>query len=481
MAKGAAIGVVANLGDVGAKAISTDQQARADELAKRTQQILQIRFAAALAAIGNTVPTFARLDDLRRKIAAAPEIYPTVQLGLRDGDDQTIVFGADNRWTRYLVNLTAGGGYSVEDKGTGKLTFQGENLITGVRDGLPPFETESATYAGGGEVQKANANWALNWVHNGTGGAQTNYGPQLSGDFLQDQNQRFGNTVGPRLRDHEIGWESGFAYSYTSAQLKPDQTPLSNLFGLTAGSGVRQRWFSVSPATGNLFPQRASGDITAVFADATASYRYQPPKASPIGGVELSATIHFLQGLPAGDYTFTQIQGSALGSLYFGSPLHPRDYFVRFRKGMGTSNGATPLFELFRLGGSDTRGIEQGEQVGREIAFEQSEAGVSARQIIGWFQHAPKTPAQKMPAASPIDLTKIYVAGFYDRGRVFSSGGFSDLVDFRHAAKGYGIAVELAGISAGKQRITLSIGYAWSPDSVLHHNGVPVTNASIVF
>jgi hypothetical protein len=481
MAKRATIGVVANLGDVGAKTISPEQQARADNLAKRTEQTLQSRFAGALAAIRNTVPTFAQLDDLRRKIAAAPEIYPTVRLGLLEGDDQTIVFGADNRWTKYLVNLTAAGGYSVEDKGTGKLTFQGENLTTGIRDGLPPFETESATYAGGGEVQKANANWALNWPRNGSGGAQTNFGPQISGDFVEDQDQRFGNTVGPVLRDHEIGWEPSFAYSYTSAELKPDQTPVSNLFGLAAGFGIRQRWFSISPATGSLFPPRASGYITAVFVDATPSYRYQPVRAGPIGGLELGATIHFLQGLPAGDYEFTQIQGSAWAALYFGSPLHPRDYFVRFRKGMGSSNGATPLFELFRLGGSDTRGIEQGEQVGREIAFEQSEAGVSARQIVSWFQHAPKTPTEKMPTASPIDLTKIYLAGFYDRGRVFSSGSFSDLVDFRHAAKGYGIAVELAGISAGKKRITLSIGYAWSPDSVLHHNGVPITNASIVF
>ena len=382
-----------------------------------------------------------------------------------------------------MWDLSAGGGYSVEDKGTGKLTFQGQNLIFQIPDSLYPMETESASYTGGGEVQKANANWGLNWAQGNATGAQTNYGPQISGDFLQDQNQRFGNVTGPVLRDREIGWEPSFAYSWTSSQIDMSDNPESHLFGLSADAGIRQRWVRISPATGDVFPPRASGSILAVFADVTPNYRYQPAKPGHVGGIDVSAAIHFLQGLPAADYTFTQILISAQATLYFGGTAHLRDYFVRFRKGMGSSNGATPLFELFRLGGSDnTRGVEQGEQVGREIGFEQTEAGVSARQIVSWFQKKPGSGApERTPAASPIDLSRIYLKGFYDRGRVTAAGSFSDLASIVHGAKGYGFAVELAGLSAGGKRVTLSIGYARSPDSALHSNGVPITSASIDF
>jgi hypothetical protein len=460
------------------------RQKRAVKLAQRSQEALARRFESSLAAFKNTVPTFAQIDSLRSNLAAAHEIYPTVRLGILDADipaekNRNIVFDTDNRWTILSVKLSAGGGHSVEDKGTGKVDFQGENLIFQILDLLNPKETESLSYMGGGEVQKANANWGLTWAHNYAGGAQATFGPQVSGDFAQDQNQRLGNVTGPLLRDHEIGWEPSFVCAYASSPLN-GLGPASHLFGLNAGAGIRERWVRISPATGNSFPLRASGLLAAFFLDVTPGYHYQPVKPVHLGGIDVTAAAHFLQGLAAGDYTFTQILMSAQATLYFGGS-DPRDFFVRFRKGMGTSNGATPLFELFRLGGSDnTRGVEQGEQVGREIAFEQSEAGISARQIVSWFQRAP-SDAQQTPKASPIDLSKIYLKGFYDRGRVTGTGSFADLFAFNHGAKGYGVAVELQTLSAGNKRITLSLGYARSPDSALHRRGVLITGATLDF
>jgi len=458
------------------------RQERAEKLAERSQRTLKQRLAEALATFTNVVPTFAQIDSLRSSLSAAREIYPTVRPGISTADPRLIVFDTDNRWTILNVNLSAGGGYSVEDKGTGTVDFQGENLILQIPDSLYPKETESLTYKGGGEVQKASANWGLNWAHNYSDGAQANYGPQVSGDYSQDHNQRFGNLTGPLLRDHEIGWEPGFDYSYSSAPTTMLGNPAAHLFGLSTDAGIRQRWVRISPATGNLFPPEASGFLTAFYLDVSPSYRYQPANSAHIGGVDVTAAAHFLQGLPAADWKFTQILASAQATLYFGAS-HPRDFFVRFRKGMGTSNGVTPLFELFRLGGTDnTRGVEQGEQVGREIAFEQSEAGVSARQIVGWFKRAPNgSQAEETPQASPIDLTKIYLKGFYDRGRVTRSGSFADLLSFSHGAKGYGAAAELQSLSAGNKRITLSIGYARSPDSALHRKGVLITSATMDF
>ena len=458
------------------------KQERADAIARRSEQALTKRFQAALAAFQFTVPTFAQIDSLRSELALAREVYPGVRLGILETDHRVIVFDTDNRWTILNMKLSAGGGYSPEDKATGKLDLQGDNLIFHIPDALNLRETESLSYSGGGEVQKASGNWGLNWTHNYASGAQATFGPQISGDLTQDHNQRFGNLTGPLLRDREIGWEPSFAYGFTASQTDKLGNPSANLFALNTAAGIRQRWVRITPASGNLYPPLGSGSMTAIFLDVTPNYSYQAVKPAHIGGVDVAAAAHFLRGLPAGDFTFTQLLVSAQATLYFGAS-HPRDFFVRFRKAMGTSTGATPLFELFRLGGSDnTRGLEQGEQVGRKIAFEQSEAGISARQIVSWFQPAPRaSDADKTPKASPIDLSKIYVKGFYDRGRASATGNFSDLFWFHHGAKGYGIALELANISAGNKRIALTVGYAWSPDSALHRRGVPITSATLGF
>jgi hypothetical protein len=505
MAKGASIHVEANLPDADAKtpqalishtpggvtpaalkapkknaSATTKKVKRAEALAARSQRDLSRRFAPALAAFSNAVPTFAQVDALRSQLDATRELNPTVRPMLSDADARTIVFDGDYRWTILDVTLSAGGGYSPEDKGTGKLDFQGQNLMFQIPAGLNPTETESASYAGGGEVQKANVHWGLNWVHTCKNGAQSNYGPQVSWDYSQDQNQRFGNVSGPVLRDHEIGWEPSAAISVMSSPLGRDGTPAKHSLGLNIDGGFRQRWFRVTPATGSGFPLRGSGTLNAFFLDLTPAYHYQPSKAFYIGGVDVVSVAHFLKGF--NKFTFTQFQVSVQVAAFFGNS-HPRDFFVRFRKGMGTSNGATPLVELFRLGGADnTRGIEQGEQVGRQIAFEQSEAGVSVHQIVSWFQKPPNpAQAEKTPQASPLDLSKFYVKSFYDRGRVFNNASFADMLNFSHGAKGYGLAVEMEALSTGNKRISVSVGWARSPDSFLHRSGVALTSATVDF
>ncbi len=148
------------------------------------------------------------------------------------------------------------------------------------------------------------------------------------------------------------------------------------------------------------------------------------------------------------------------------------------------ASSSTPLLELFRLGAADIlRGIEQGEFVGRKIGYQQFEAGVSARQIMSWLLGKAEAPSQsgEEPAPSPVDLSKVYVKGFYDHGRVSNEADFAGLLAFRHAAQGYGCAVEIQGLPAAGTWVTLSIGYARSPDSVLHRSGLALASVSMNF
>src|SRR5262249_13380077 len=118
-------GIVAHAAQIAKHLKARGAQERADKLADSAEKTLSKRFEAALAGFKNTVPTFAQVDSLRSSLSAAREIYPTVRLGIREGESQVIVFDADYRWTILKVNLSAGGGYSAEDKGTGTLDLRG--------------------------------------------------------------------------------------------------------------------------------------------------------------------------------------------------------------------------------------------------------------------------------------------------------------------------------------------------------------------
>ncbi len=81
-----------------------------------------------------------------------------------------------------------------------------------------------------------------------------------------------------------------------------------------------------------------------------------------------------------------------------------------------------------------------------------------------------------------LDLANTYLKVFYDRGRVFDTKSLGEILNPAHGVKGYGIAAEMRGIAfIMNKRANLTIGYARSPDSVLHRRGVVVTGLSLDF
>ena len=471
---------------------------RAVKLACQTETRLNEQFAGELAGFIYKVPTFDQIDTLRSDIAQSSEINPaatpvTIEKQNQAGtsaptcasaqagtDPRVIVFRASNRWRSFGFKASAGIGYSQEQKVTGTGTFEADNLLLKIRDNAQPRETESINYTGGTEVQKLDAKWALDWTHQHPSLAESAYGLHLFGNYLRDNDQRFGNLSGPHLRDREAGGTLAGTYSFVSKPLDADGNDVSHRFGLSASSGIEYRRVEVRPATGNS-PPLLSGEMTALLGDLMFNDRYAPNKiGGGFGGWELTVSTHLVKGLEISDFVFTRVSGEFLATIYFGHH-HPRDFFLRMRKGAGSGTVDTPIFELFRLGGPDNlRGIEQGEFVGRKIGYEQFEAGISVREIVSWFSKTHSTPSEPSEP-SPLDLSRFYVKAFYDRGRVADQASFADLVVLRHALKGYGFAVEIQGLQAGSKRVVLSIGYARSPDSVLHKSGMAITGASISF
>jgi hypothetical protein len=86
------------------------------------------------------------------------------------------------------------------------------------------------------------------------------------------------------------------------------------------------------------------------------------------------------------------------------------------------------------------------------------------------------------PNIGGIDLANTYVKVYYDRGRIFDTNSLGKILNPAHGVKGYGIAAELRGIAfIMNKRANLTIGYARSPESLLHRHGVVVTGLSLDF
>jgi hypothetical protein len=218
------------------------------------------------------------------------------------------------------------------------------------------------------------------------------------------------------------------------------------------------------------------------------------PNAVPRGGV--GEVIILFTGNAAlarpglgGNFTFDRYQATAQAEVFWGI-TRTNDFLVRYSRGLGTSTSTTPLFELFRLGGSsNVRGIEEGEFVGRNIVFDQSEFGVNAQSLWQWITRKPKTASAAGPSAAPqlntllsgLGITSIFLNGFYDRGRVIDTTSLGNLLDLRHSMHGAGFDVELRGLRVKNKRANLSLGYARSPESILHTKGVFISSLSIDF
>jgi hypothetical protein len=141
-------------------------------------------------------------------------------------------------------------------------------------------------------------------------------------------------------------------------------------------------------------------------------------------------------------------------------------------------------------GAANVRGIELGEYIGRGIGFDQTELGVNTRSVWNWVHRKPAPvkpdapsdpPAGNRSSLSSLGIDSIFIAGFYDRGRVAPSSSAGSLLGLEHAFHGSGIKGEIRGLRAKNRRLNLGLIYARSPDSVLHRKGVFITSVSMDF
>ena len=197
-------------------------------------------------------------------------------------------------------------------------------------------------------------------------------------------------------------------------------------------------------------------------------------------------------------YDRWDVRASIEGLFWLFSTTPHNDVLVRYVHGVGITSGGTPLFRFFRVGGeSNVRGVEEGEFIGRRLHFQQIEAGVSLcalqQLIVGRVGGAGGGPADDDTAAKPTPAERGCQAGGLDLARVFVKffGDHADIAEqadgqqFERASRsifGVGVALELHDLQVGNQRrLSLSLGYAYSPDSQRHSSGTVFTQVVMPF
>ena len=105
----------------------------------------------------------------------------------------------------------------------------------------------------------------------------------------------------------------------------------------------------------------------------------QAGKRGGIGEIDFLLTATGQKGLTTfgGDFDYRQYEISGAAQMFFGF-TSTTDLFLRYQRGFGASSNTTPLFKVFRLGGSlNVRGLEEGEFVGDSYAYDRTELGIS--------------------------------------------------------------------------------------------------------
>ncbi len=452
--------------------------------AKLSQASKQVdhRFQDSLNSLQGVIPTNDAVWKVARQIATAPEITGAVVPFANQGD---LEFQGDHRWMFS----------SLDAKGDIGLAANPHELISGdtqfSESNLGGFvHTTALTLHGGPELQQSNLDFDI--TRSLGGHDQFTYGFHLNGTYLRDQNQRFGYLAGPKFIDEEWG---------PTPKLFFELIPVSASGKFSSDTRIdiplEFRHFGIqAPEAYPLLLNR--GWVTAFTPSVRQLLGYDfsrfGPNAVPRGGlgeVKVLFTGDAALARPGlgGTFTFDRYEATAQAEIFWGI-TRTNDFLVRYSRGLGTSTAATPLFELFRLGGSsNVRGIEEGEFVGRNIVFDQSEFGINAQSLWQWVTRKSKTAAAAGQSAAPqlntllsgLGITSIFLNGFYDRGRVIDITSLGDLLDLRHSMHGAGFDVEFRGLRVKNKRANLSLGYARSPESILHTKGVFISSLSIDF
>lgn len=456
---------------------------------REIEELISRKYKPLLAARPGSVATTDLIEKDAKTLYLISSVTERPTVSVVNG---VLFFDVNRRREIMSLALTGKGSFSPEYLLNGSLAFTGENL-------LGHAESLSIELTGGPHFQKGEFKFSLPRENPKLRRAVPIIfaGLDVNGHYLHDESQLLGNPQDSKLALRESAFSARVSFEYDSFT---DRDYIQQAEGIDK-KRKRLRHFATADigfdmltnsfkSTGTIPTFTDSGRV--VFPSVTvrylASYDLRDgDKRAGIGEIDFLMRARGQKGLEFldGDFAYRQYELSAGAQIFFGFST-PADFFLRYQRTVGATGNGAPDFQLFRLGGAqNVRGLEEGELIGSSFATDRMEFGVGllpiirgARTLFGRRSEDKNFPTN----IAGLDLTNTYIKVFYDRGRTFDEKTLSRILNPAHGVKALGIAAELRGIGfLGRTRLNLTIGYARSPDSLLHPRGLVVTGVSMDF
>lgn len=139
----------------------------------------------------------------------------------------------------------------------------------------------------------------------------------------------------------------------------------------------------------------------------------------------------------------------------------------------GFASGGTPTFDYFGAGEDGlVRGLRDTEFIGRSFVGLHAELGCDVTPIFGG-----------KAAAGPLDDSGMLIlfGPFVDFGWLFDRFENGSPVSGERAIQSYGVQLEILQTNISSTPLSMSVGYGWSPQSVLEENGSVFSRVSLRF
>ena len=246
-----------------------------------------------------------------------------------------------------------------------------------------------------------------------------------------------------------------------------------NLSGITAPTGI--------PLDGIVAP------LSATFRAITGVVPRDPASRVRSIDVRLESTLERSFEILGSDlpYQAWNIRASIEGVFWLFSATPRGDILLRYVHGYGDTSNDTPLFRFLRVGGeANVRGVEEGEFIGQRLQSQQFEAGVSLcslGQLIFPMALKSDNPTVGECQAGSLDLSRAFLKAFFDHADVAERVAGSQFIRGSRSILGGGAAVELHDLQVGSLKLSLALGYAYSPDSQRHPSGTVFTQVILPF
>jgi outer membrane protein assembly factor BamA len=430
------------------------------------------------------------LDELKSQVKPILTSLQRIRSVLHSGGpgsrDHDLVF--NGVWLPNETEFTAGVGYS-SDKGVGgKIGLTSRNLPL-VKNSLLDLGIEAGT-----EKQDGHLSYTLPDYYKSADG-RLSFQLDLTAGYKRDRDQKLGAPDSAGVRE---GRATGALKNVLRFTANPAATGGASpgqpaTFGYGATLETTLGYSNTQLRTSEKDPALQDGSVFFALADLQQrGWRdLRKPEAPGIGRVEMSWQLRGKKGFTAGlgDFDFFTAETKIALTIYFGHESS-RDFFVRVLVGGAISRGNTPIFEEFRLGGDTiVRGLEEGERLAREVAYDSMEAGVRAGRVWQWVSRTrDNKPAVSEPASSTssptpsvggFDLGNSYISLFFDHAYIARPSSGSGADGLSRNLESVGAALEIPLPTSAVQG-RLRIGYAWSPQSI-HEQGRSFASVTLDF